>query len=54
MLLLRQIKNLLKNQLKKLLIDEISEKLLRLEFKSNNSIKTKYLKYVVKKILANL
>ena len=36
---------------KKSLIEELSNKLLRLEFKSNNSIKTKCLKYVVKKIL---
>ena len=39
---------------KKSLIDELSNKLLRLEFKSNNSIKTKCLKYVVKKILPTL
>ena len=39
---------------KKSLIDELSNKLLRSEFKENNSIKTKCLKYVVKKILPNL
>ena len=33
---------------KKSLIDELSNKSLRLEFKSNNSMKTKCLKYVVK------
>ena len=30
-------------------VDKLSNKLLRLEFKSNNSIKTKCLKHVVKK-----
>ena len=40
-----------KKSTKKSLIDELSNKLLGLEFKSNNSIKTKCLKYVVKKIL---
>ena len=35
----------------KFLIDELSNKLLRLEFKSKNSIKIKFLKYIVKKIL---
>ena len=39
---------------KKFLIDEISNKLLGLEFKSNNSIKTECLKYVVKNILPKL
>ena len=40
--------------IKKSLINELSDMLLRLEFKSNNSIKTKCLKYVFKKILPNL
>ena len=35
------LKNQLKSQLKISLIDELSSKLLRLEFKSNNSIKPK-------------
>ena len=39
---------------KKSLIDELSNKLLKLEFEKNNSIKTKCLKYVVKKILPTL
>ena len=39
---------------KRTLIDELSNKLLRLQFKKNNFIKTKCLKYVVKKILPNL
>ena len=39
---------------KKYLVDKLLNKLLRLEFQSDNSIKTKYLKYVVKKILPTL
>ena len=39
---------------KKSLIDELSNKLLRLEFKSNNSIKERCLKYVFKKKLPEL
>ena len=50
----RHIKKSTKKSTKKSLIDELSNKLLRLEFKSNNSIKTKCLKYVVKKILPTL
>ena len=38
----------LKKSIKKSLTDELSNKLLRLEFKSYNSIKAKCLKYVVK------
>ena len=38
----------------KSLVDELSNKLLRLEFKSDNSIKAKCLKYVLKKILPTL
>ena len=38
---------------KKSLIDDRSKRLLELEFKSHHSIKTKYLKWVVKKILLN-
>ena len=45
-------KKLTEKSTKKSLIDDLSNKLLRLEFKSNNSIKTKCLKYVVKKVLA--
>ena len=44
----------IKKSTKKPLIDKPSKKLLRLEFKSNNSIKTKCLKYIVKKILPTL
>ena len=43
-----------KNSNKKTLIDELSDKLLKLEFKLNNSIKAKCLKYVIKEILATL
>ena len=50
----RQIKESIKKSGKKSLIDEISDKLLRLKFKSNNSIKTKCLEYIVKKILPTL
>ena len=39
---------------KKSLIEELSNKLLRLEFKSNNSIKEKCLKYVVKHVFFTL
>ena len=39
---------------KKSLIDKISRRLLELEFKSNHSIKSKYLKSIVKKILPSL
>ena len=44
----------IKNSTKKTLIDELSEKLLGLELKSNNSIKTKCLKYVAQKVLPTL
>ena len=38
---------------KKSLIDDLSKRLLELEFKSNHSIKSKCLKWVVKNILPN-
>ena len=44
----------IKKSTKKTVIDELSDKLLRQQFKSDNSIKTKCLKYVVKKILPSL
>ena len=47
-------KKLTEKLTKKSLIDELSNKLLRLEFKSTNSIKTKCLKYVVKEVLRTL
>ena len=45
------IKKSTKNLTEKSLIDELSKKILRLEFNSSNSIKTKCLKYIVKDIL---
>ena len=50
----KSTKKLTEESTKKSLIDELSYKLLRLEFKSNNFIKTKCLKYVIKKMLPNL
>ena len=43
-----------KKETKKETIDEISDSLLNLEFKSNKSIKTKLLRWVVKKILPKI
>ena len=40
----------MKKKTKKETIDEISDRLLNLEFKSNNSMKTKLLRWIVKKI----
>ena len=50
----KSTKKLTEESTKKSLIDELSNKLLRLDFKSNNSIKTKCLKYVVKHIFPTL
>ena len=50
----KSTEKLTENSTKKSLIDELSNKLLRLEFKSNNSTKTKCLKYVLKKIFPTL
>ena len=41
----------IKKSTKKSLIDDLSKRLLELEFKSNHSIKSKCLKWIVKKIL---
>ena len=41
----------IKKQTKKLLTDDLSKRLVGLEFKSNHSIKSKCLKWIVKKIL---
>ena len=46
-------KEAIKKQIKKSLIDDLSNRLLKLEFKSNYSIKSKCLKCVVKNILPN-
>ena len=51
--IVKSTKNLLEST-KEALITQLVNKLLRLEFKSNNSIKTRYLKYVAKKILSNI
>ena len=50
----KSTKKLTEESTKKSLIEELLNKFLRLEFKSSNSIKTKCLKYVVKKILPAL
>ena len=47
------IKKQTKVSTKKSLIDDLSKRLLELEFKSNYSIKSKCLKWVVKNILPN-
>ena len=50
--ILQEINNIhrhIKKSTKKLLIDDLSKKLLRLEFKSNHSTKSKCLKWIVKK-----
>ena len=41
----------IKKSTKQSLIDDLSKRLLELEFKSNHSIKSKCLKWIVKKIL---
>ena len=50
----KSTKTLTEESTEKSLVDELSNKLLRLEFKSKYSIKTKCSKYVVKKILPTL
>ena len=50
----RHIKKSTKEINKKSLIDEISSRLLKIEFKSGDSIKTKLLKYLAKKVLPKL
>ena len=47
------IKEVIKKQTKKSLINNLSKRLLELEFKSNHSIKSKCLKWIVKNILPN-
>ena len=44
----------IKKSTKKSLIDDLSKRLLELEFKSNHSIKSKCLKWIVKKILPTI
>ena len=43
----------IKKSTKNVLINDLSKKLLELEFKSNHSIKSKCLKWIVKKVLPN-
>ena len=50
---IKEQKKQLKKKTKKSLIDDLLKRLLELEFKSNYSIKTKRLKWVVKNILPN-
>ena len=50
---LRKDNEELKKENKESLIDNISKKLLKLEFKSDHSIKWKCLKWIVKKILSD-
>ena len=47
------INEAIKKQTKKSLIDDLSKRLLELEFKSNYSIKSICLKWVVKNVLLN-
>ena len=44
----------IKKSTKKLLIDYLSKRLLELEFKSNHSIETKCLKWIVRKVLPTI
>ena len=44
----------IKKSTKKSLIDDLSKRLLELEFKSNHSIKSKCLKWIVEKILPTI
>ena len=52
-MLLNQLKKQTKVPTKKSLIDDLSRRLLELEFKSNYLIKSKCLKWVVKNTLPN-
>ena len=51
---MNEIHGQIKKSNKKLLMDKIARRLLELEFKSDNSIKTRCLKYIAKKILLTL
>ena len=51
--IIESTKNQTKVSTKKSLIDDLSKRLLELEFKSNHSIQSKCLKWVVKNILPN-
>ena len=49
--IIESTKTWLRNQLKKSFIDKISKTPLKLEFEENHSIKSKYLKFIFKRIL---
>ena len=51
--LINQIYTYIIKSTKKSLIDDLSKRLLELEFKSNHSIKSKCLKWIVKNVLPN-
>ena len=51
--LVNQIYTSIIKSTKKSRIDDISKRLLEVEFKSNHSIKSKYLKWIVKNVLPN-
>ena len=53
MYIIKSTKKQTKVSTKKSLIDDLSKRLLELEFKSNHSIKSKRLKWIVKNILPN-
>ena len=51
--IIESTKNQTKVSTKKSLIDDLPKRLLELEFKSNHSIKSKCLKWIVKNVLPN-
>ena len=50
----RHIKKSTEKSIKKLMINDLSKRLLELEFKLNHLIKSKCLKWIVKKILSTI
>ena len=50
----KEINKIHKKSIKKSLTDDLSKRLLELEFKSNHSIRSKCLKWIIKKILNTL
>ena len=48
-----KIHRYIKKQTKKSLIDDLLKRFLELEFKSNHSIKSKWLEWIVKNVLSN-
>ena len=53
-IIFREINKIHRQITKKLLIDDLSKRLLELEFKSNLSIKSKCLDWIVKRILPTI